>query len=55
MRPSMAASPPNKYGTGECHVGCGGGVVNDDVAAVGAVEVEVVVVGMLLIVGKLRK
>ena len=22
MRPNMAASPPNKYGTGECHGEC---------------------------------
>jgi hypothetical protein len=36
MRPSMAARPPNRYGTGECHgEGTGGGAVHMGMDALG--------------------
>lgn len=33
MRPNMAARPPNKYGTGECHGECGCAAMGDLAAA----------------------
>ena len=53
MRPSMAASPPNRYGTGECHGEAGsaaaaaaGGIAAGDVVDVD-VGLETLVAGLM--------